>query len=152
MSTPSPTRMAAVLSAEHRARLMALAREVNFSEGARLFDEGSPAKFFWIVRSGTVTLDIQGPGRRPVVIESLGPGELVGWSWLFPPYVWQLGAEAMTPVRTYEFDGPTVRLQMDADPRFGSSVGHWVGQALAHRLHSTRVRLLDMYAPHGGAY
>ncbi|QES52781.1 hypothetical protein DEJ50_31110 [Streptomyces venezuelae] len=126
---------------------MNLAREVNFPEGARIFDEGAPAESFWIVRSGTVTLELPVPGRRPAAIESLGPGELVGWSWLFPPYVWQLGAEAMTPVRAYEFDGATVRMQMDADPAFGSALGHWVGRVLAHRLHQTRTRLLDLSIP-----
>ncbi|MFZ3495548.1 cyclic nucleotide-binding domain-containing protein [Streptomyces sp. 5.8] len=147
MSTPSPIRIAAVLSTEHRGRLMSHAHEVNFRDGARIFDEGTRADSFWIVRSGTVTLEIPVPGRRPTPIESLGPGELVGWSWLFPPYVWQLGAEAMTPVRAYEFDATTVRMLMDADPAFGSALGHWVGRVLALRLHQTRTRLLDTYAP-----
>ncbi|MFJ7157817.1 Crp/Fnr family transcriptional regulator [Streptomyces sp. NPDC101118] len=151
MSTPSPFRIAAVLSPEHRERLMALAREVNFPAGARIFDEGTPADQFWIVRSGTVTLEMNVPGRRPAQIESLGPGELVGWSWLFPPYVWQLGAEAMTPVRTHAFDGVAVRMLMDADPTFGSAIGHWVGRVLAHRLQVARVRLLDLYAPYTSA-
>ncbi|MEU9029725.1 cyclic nucleotide-binding domain-containing protein [Streptomyces sp. NPDC048383] len=151
MSTPSPIRIAAVLSTEYRGRLMSHAREVNFREGARIFDEGGRADSFWIVRSGTVTLEIPMPGQRAASVESLGPGELVGWSWLFPPYVWQLSAEAMTPVRAYEFDGPTVRLLMDADPAFGSAVGHWVGRVLAVRLQQTRTRLLDLYAPRTGA-
>jgi CRP-like cAMP-binding protein len=149
MNALSPTRIAASLSAEHRERLMALAREVNFPEGARLFREGAVADRFWIVRSGTVNLDFRVPGGRTIVIESLGHGELVGWSWLFAPYVWQLGAEAMTPVRTHEFDALAVRTMMDADPAFGSAVGHWVGQVLAHRLHAARIRLLDRYAPQG---
>ncbi|MGG8406929.1 Crp/Fnr family transcriptional regulator [Streptomyces sp. 12297] len=150
MSTPSPTRIAAVLSADHRGRLMAIAREVAFQDGDRIFSEGARAEAFWIVRSGTVTLEIPVAGSRPTVIESLGPGELVGWSWLFPPYVWQLSAEAMTPVRAYEFDATSVRVMMDADPAFGSAFGHWVGRVLAQRLHQTRTRLLDLYAPHLG--
>ncbi|MEU2391207.1 cyclic nucleotide-binding domain-containing protein [Streptomyces sp. NPDC007369] len=152
MSTPSPIRIAAVLSAEHRGRLMSHAREVNFPEGARIFDEGTPSRSFWIVRSGTVTLQIPVSGRRrPAPVENLGPGELVGWSWLFPPYVWQLSAEAMTPVRAYEFDATSVRMLMDADPAFGSAIGHWVGRVLAMRLQQTRTRLLDLYAPRAGA-
>ncbi|MFD4137799.1 MULTISPECIES: Crp/Fnr family transcriptional regulator [unclassified Streptomyces] len=149
MSTPSPTRMTRVLSAEHHARLMEVSREANIPEGNRLFEEGQPADRFWIVHSGTVTLDIHVPGQRPVVLESLGFGELVGWSWLFPPYVWQLGAEAMTPVRAEEFDARTVRMMMDADPALGSAIGQWVGRVIAHRLHASRIRLLDLYAPHG---
>ncbi|NBM17910.1 Crp/Fnr family transcriptional regulator [Streptomyces sp. GC420] len=152
MSMLSPTRIAACLSAEHRARLMGPAREVNFPEGARLFTEGTRADRFWIVRSGTVTLLIQEPGGRLVAIDSLGPGELVGWSWLFPPYLWQLGAEAMTPVRTHEFDAAAVRMMMDADCAFGTSVNHWVGRVIAQRLVDTRNRLLDVYAPRGSGH
>ncbi|MER5361849.1 cyclic nucleotide-binding domain-containing protein [Streptomyces sp. NPDC002785] len=148
MST-SPTRINAALPAPYRARLMQIGQEVNFDEGTRLFHEGDRADRFWILRSGTVTLDFRVPGSTPATIESLGSGELVGWSWLFEPYVWHLGAEAMTPVRTHEFDAATVRMMMDADPAFGSAIGHWVGQVLAHRLQAARIRLLDLYAPHG---
>ncbi|MFI8259953.1 MULTISPECIES: Crp/Fnr family transcriptional regulator [unclassified Streptomyces] len=147
MSTPSPIRIAAVLSAEYRGRLMSQAREVNFPEGARIFEEGSRAESFWIVRSGTVTLQVPLPAGRPAPVENLGPGELVGWSWLFPPYTWQLSAEAMTPVRSYEFDATAVRMMMDADPAFGSAIGQWVGRVLALRLQQTRTRLIDLYAP-----
>lgn len=153
MSSPSPTRIAAALPAEYRARLMELAREVNFAEGTRLFREGGHADRFWIVRSGSVALDARVPGRRPAVIENLGTGDLVGCSWMFKPYVWRLNAEAATPVRAYEFEAARVRMLMDADPGFGSALGHWVAQVLAHRLQATRVRLLDLYAPYGsGSY
>ncbi|MFD5412538.1 Crp/Fnr family transcriptional regulator [Streptomyces nojiriensis] len=147
--TPSPTRISEALPADCRARLMELAQEVNFAEGTRLFREGGRADRFWIVRTGTVTLDVHVPGRRAAVIESLGAGQLVGCSWLFKPYSWRLGAEAMTPVRAYEFDAARVRMLMDADTAFGSALGHWVGQVLAHRLQAARVRLLDLYAPYG---
>ncbi|MFE9255209.1 cyclic nucleotide-binding domain-containing protein [Streptomyces sp. NPDC006879] len=149
MSTPSPTRIAAALPSEYRARLTDTAREVGFPVGARIFDEGGRADRFWIVRSGTVGLDVHVPGRSPAMIEKLGSGELVGWSWLFPPYVWQFGAEAMSPVRAHEFDAMAVRRMMDADTRFGSVMGHWVGQVLADRLVAARSRLLDLYAATG---
>ncbi|MFH7598961.1 cyclic nucleotide-binding domain-containing protein [Streptomyces racemochromogenes] len=153
MSTLSRTRVATALPAAYRSRLMELAREVNFAEGTRIFREGGHADRFWIVRSGTVTLDVHVPGRRAAVIEHLGAGELVGCSWLFMPHTWRLSAEAMTPVRAYEFEAEPVRVLMDADPGFGSAVGHWVGQVLAHRLQAARVRLLDLYAPYGsGSY
>lgn len=115
----SETTLAAALPAEHRERPVRIAHEVSFEEGSRLFEEGRRADRFWIVRTGTVTLDVHVPGRRPAVIESLGHGELVGWSWHFPPYLWQLGAEAMTPVRAYEFDAVAVRAMCAEDPEFG---------------------------------
>lgn len=148
ITTPTPS-MLRTLPAEHRQRLMDVAREVSFPEGTRLFEEGDRADRFWIIRTGTVELDMRVPGRRPAVIESLRHNELVGWSWLFTPHVWHLGAEATTPVRAYEFDATTVRTMCREDPALGNAVAQWVGDVLARRLRSARTRLLDLYAPYG---
>ncbi|NBE50264.1 cyclic nucleotide-binding domain-containing protein [Streptomyces boluensis] len=136
------------LPVAYRKQLLEHAQEVNYPEETRLFSEGGRADTFWIVRSGAVSLEYRDPGRRPAVIENLGPGDLVGWSWLYEPYRWHLHATATTPLRTYEFDARNIRMLMDADLAFGFAIDHWVGQILAHRLQSTRVRLLDLYAPH----
>jgi CRP-like cAMP-binding protein len=148
ITTPTPSMLRA-LPAEHRQRLMRVAREVSFPQGTRLFEEGSRADRFWIIRTGTVELDMRVPGRRPAVIEALRHNELVGWSWLFAPHCWHLGAEATSPVRAYEFDATAVRQMCREDPAMGSAVAQWVGDVLAHRLHSARIRLLDLYAPYG---
>ncbi|MFF8669755.1 cyclic nucleotide-binding domain-containing protein [Streptomyces sp. NPDC015242] len=145
----STTNLTAGLASGHRERLMSVAREVSFDAGTRLFEEGLRADRFWIVRTGTVLLDLRVPGRRAAVVESLGHGELVGWSWHFPPYVWHLGAQAATPVRAYEFDARAVRDMCAGDPEFGRAVAQWVGRVIADRLHASRVRLLDLYAPYG---
>ncbi|MET9903646.1 cyclic nucleotide-binding domain-containing protein [Streptomyces sp. NPDC006446] len=145
----SATTMNTALEPVHRERLIHLAREVSFEAGTRLFEEGGRADRFWIVRTGTVTLDLHTPGRRPAVIETLGHGELVGWSWHFTPYIWQLGAEAMSPVRAWEFDAEAVRTLCAEDPEFGRAVAVWIGRVVAQRLHASRVRLLDLYAPYG---
>ncbi|MFE7131233.1 Crp/Fnr family transcriptional regulator [Streptomyces sp. NPDC057638] len=137
------------LPTEHRNQLMQSAREVNFPQGTRLFDESGRIENFWVVRTGVVTLDIRVPGRRSPVIESLSHGELVGWSWLYPPSVWQMGASATTPVRALEFDAARVRRMCEADPWFGYEIAIWVGSVLARRLQSARTRLLDLYAPYG---
>lgn len=150
MRTFSPARLANTLAMPDRERLMKHGHEANFAEGTRLFEEGSVADRFWIVRSGVVTLDMRVPGQGPALIERLGPGELIGWSWLLRPFAWHNSAEAETPVRAYEFNAVTVRMAMDADPAFGSLIGNWVTSVLAYRLQSTRLRLLDGYALHGG--
>ncbi|MFD7709908.1 cyclic nucleotide-binding domain-containing protein [Streptomyces sp. NPDC059785] len=128
---------------------MALAREVSIPQGTRLFLEGARADRFWIIRTGVVELDMRVPGRRPAVIESLGHNDLVGWSWLFAPHTWHLGATATTPVRAHRFDAAAVRAACEDDPVLGREIGQWVGQVLAHRLRSARTRLLDLYAPYG---
>ncbi|MEX1659297.1 cyclic nucleotide-binding domain-containing protein [Streptomyces pseudovenezuelae] len=149
MNAPATTSMPRALPAEHRQRLMGIAREVAFPEGARLFEEGGRADRFWIIRTGTVDLDMRVPGRQAAVIESLGHNELVGWSWLFPPYTWHLGAEAVSPLRTFEFDATAVRKICQEDPEFGRTIARWVGEVVAHRLQAARIRLLDLYGPYG---
>ncbi|MEU1007658.1 cyclic nucleotide-binding domain-containing protein [Streptomyces sp. NPDC005890] len=143
------TTMTTALPAEQREVLMRLAREVSFEAGTRLFEEGRRADRFWIVRTGTVALDLRVHGRRSAVIETLGHGELIGWSWHFPPYLWQLGGEAMSPVRAYAFDAGPVRALCAQDPELGRAIAVWVGRVVAQRLHASRVRLLDLYAPYG---
>ncbi|WP_405952541.1 cyclic nucleotide-binding domain-containing protein [Streptomyces prunicolor] len=146
----SPTMsMPRALPPEHREQLMKLAREVSVPQGARLFQEGARADRFWIIRTGTIALDMHVPGRQAAVIESLGHNELVGWSWLFGPHTWHLGAEATTPVRAWEFEATAVRALCEDDPAFGVHVFQWVGDIVAHRLRSARTRLLDLYAPYG---
>ncbi|EST39728.1 hypothetical protein N566_00320 [Streptomycetaceae bacterium MP113-05] len=137
------------LSPDGRDRILTAAREVNFPAGERLFQEGSPTDRFWTVRTGTVTLDMAVPGRRPASVETLHPGDLVGWSWLIPPYTWHLGAEALSPVRALEFDAREVREMCEADPELGRAVAIRVAEIIGHRLQQARARLLDLYGPPG---
>jgi CRP-like cAMP-binding protein len=134
----------------HRERLMALAREAFFPAGARIFEEGRKADRFWIIRTGAVTLDLHVPGRRAVVIDTLGPGELIGWSWLFPPDTWHLGAEALSPVRAHEFDAAAVRRLCDEDKALGYELALACAQVIGRRLQQARTRRLDLYGPYGG--
>ncbi|MFK4105306.1 cyclic nucleotide-binding domain-containing protein [Streptomyces sp. NPDC019531] len=149
MNAPVTTSMPRALSPEHRQRLMGMAHEVSYPQGTRLFEEDGRADRFWIIRTGAVDLDMRVPGRRAAVIESLGHNDLVGWSWLFAPHAWHLGAETVTPLRAYEFDAEAVRAACREDAQFGLCVAGWVGQVVAHRLRAARTRLLDLYGPYG---
>ncbi|MGW9030295.1 cyclic nucleotide-binding domain-containing protein [Streptomyces sp. NPDC055722] len=144
------TGMLACLSAEHRKRLMELAREVNYPRSVRLFEEGGEADRFWIVRTGTVALDVQIPGRGRAVVETIGPGGLVGWSWLCPPRQWHLGAETRSPVSAWEFGAAAVRDLCTTHPAFGLALITLVAETIGHRLRATRTRLLDLYGPQAG--
>ncbi|GAU69826.1 hypothetical protein SSP35_14_01600 [Streptomyces sp. NBRC 110611] len=137
------------LPQDRRDQLMSLAREVSFATGERVFNERGKADRFWIIRTGTVALDLHVPGRRAAVIETLGAGELLGWSWLFPPHRWHLGAEASSPVRAYEFDAIAVRDLCGTDPVLDHALCVYVARVVADRLRAARVRLLDLYAPYG---
>lgn len=135
------------LSPFHRDRLAGFAHEVSFPAGTRVFEEDGVADRFWIISSGLVALDVHVPGRRAAVVETLGEGDLLGWSWLFEPYRWHLGAQARTAVVASEFDAERVRAACEEDPAFGLAVTDCVAQVIARRLKSTRTRLLDLYGP-----
>lgn len=143
------TRQLEVLSDEHRDRLMALAREVEFPADSRIFEERGTADRFWIVRDGDIALEMRVPGERPVQIETLGQGSLLGWSWLFPPRRWHMGARTLTPVRAYEFDAEAVRALCREDKEFGYVFVLACAETIGHRLEDARTRLLDVLGPHG---
>jgi CRP-like cAMP-binding protein len=132
-----------------RERLMELSREAVFSAGARIFEQGRRADRFWIIRTGRVDLDVHVPGRQAAVIDTLVPGDLLGWSWLSPPRAWHLGAQAASAVSAYEFDAAAVLALCDEDPVFGQALARRVAEIIGHRLHRARVRLLDIYGPYG---
>ncbi|WFB11432.1 cyclic nucleotide-binding domain-containing protein [Streptomyces sp. LX-29] len=138
------------MSEEYYGRLTALAHEVSFPVGERIFEEGGDADRFWIVRTGTVALDLRIPGRRAAVVETVGPGELLGWSWLIPPRRWHLGAEASTPVRAHAFDAAEVRALCAKDPGLDHAVSTHAAAVVARRLRASRTRLLDLLTEHGG--
>lgn len=149
-SAESGAGMLSSLSAEHREQLMALAHEVSLPVSTRLFEEGERADRFWIIRSGSVALDVQIPGRGRAVVETVGAGHLLGWSWLCPPRQWHLGAEARGAVTAWEFDASAVRDRCAAHPAFGLALVTLVAETIGDRLRATRTRLLDLYGPQGG--
>lgn len=146
------TNLLSVLPERGREELLAIAREVSFPADTRLFKEGHRADHFWTVETGTVVLEMAVPGRRPAVVETLRSGDMVGWSWLTPPYTWHLGARTTSPVRALEFDSKQVRAMCEADPEMGRAVATRVAEIIGHRLHQARTRLLDLYGPYGSAH
>src|SRR5580704_4596559 len=130
------------MSRDHLAILAKAASDVTFPARHRLFEDGGSANRFWLIQSGQVLLDLHVPGEGPVVIETIGMGQLLGWSWLFPPYKWAFGAVAATAVEAFEFDAPAVRECCAADPDIGYELNQRVTRVLAKRLQVTRIRLL----------
>ena len=130
------------MSRDQLSTLAEAARDVSFPARHRLFEDGGSAARFWLIQSGHVWLDLHVPGEGPVVIETIGMGELLGWSWLFPPYRWAFGAVAVTPVEAFEFDAPAVRELCAADPGLGYEFNQRVSRVLAKRLQATRIRLI----------
>jgi CRP/FNR family transcriptional regulator, cyclic AMP receptor protein len=124
-------------------RLAEIARHISVPAGHRLFDEDMPARKFWIIDAGQVALDALVPGVGRVVIERLGRGDVVGLSWLEPPYQFRYGAVTTQPLQAFEFDAVEVRAACEQDPALGYALlNRFIAIAL-HRLHVTRARLLE---------
>jgi CRP-like cAMP-binding protein len=123
-------------------RLAEVASDVTFPRGHRIFEDGGHASSFWLIQSGHVRLDMQVPGEGQVIIDSIGIGELLGLSWLFPPYRWSFGAVCAGPVEAFEFDAAAVRDHCATDPVFGYEFNRRLIPVLATRLQRTRARLI----------
>jgi CRP/FNR family cyclic AMP-dependent transcriptional regulator len=121
------------------------AEPVSFAEGKVLFAEDAPADRFYIVDRGRVGLELTTPGKQPIVLQTLGSGELVGISWMFPPYRWSWRARALIASDTYGFDAPAVRAAIAANPELGYRLAAAVAEEAIKRLHGARLQLLDLY-------
>jgi CRP-like cAMP-binding protein len=133
------------MAAGHLNRLAVASRYEDVPAGHRFFSEGEPADRFWLIQAGRVVLDLHVPARRELIIESLSPGTILGWSWLFPPYEWRFGAIAVEPVHALVFDAQAVRIMCAADPALGYELTRRFAAIMLDRLQNTRIRLLDLY-------
>ncbi|HEU5023532.1 MAG TPA: cyclic nucleotide-binding domain-containing protein [Spirillospora sp.] len=132
-------------------RLATAGRRVTIPAAHRICAEGRPAEHFWIIDAGTVTVDLRLPDRR-AIIESLGPGSVLGWSWLFQPRRWSYGAVTDTPVDAIEFDGRLVRTLCAVDTSLGYELTRRFAELVVERLHATRVGLLEPVTASHGAH
>jgi CRP/FNR family transcriptional regulator, cyclic AMP receptor protein len=125
------------------------ARNVGFEEGELLAREGDAADTFFLLRRGRVSLELHTPDRGGLAIDTADPGDVVGWSWLFPPYRWHYDARAAEDVRAIVFDGACLRGKCDEDPRLGYDLMQRFAQVMIDRLQHARFRLLDVYGSVG---
>ena len=133
------------LSAAELGQVCATATTVWFAARHRVFAEGEHAEGCWLIRSGRVALDVFVPGRGLVVVQTLGTGDVLGWSWLVPPYRWHFGASAVEPTEAVRLDTGQLRALAEADPAFGYTLALALFSAMLQRLQATRARLLDLY-------
>lgn len=122
--------------------LSAMALDVTFPMGCRIVEDGGFASKFWLVQSGRVVLDKHLPGGGNVVIETVGMGDVVGWSWLFPPFRWTSDGVTLTRVEAFEFDAKGVRGLCAADPELAHGLTSRLAQVISRRLTATQARLL----------
>ena len=121
------------------------ARNVHYDRGRYLLQHGAPAGEFFLLRHGRVALELTGPGRGTVTFQTLGPGELLGVSWLIPPYRWTYDAKAIELVRAVSIDAACLREKSEADHHLGYELMKRFMPVLVQRLQAARLQLLDVY-------
>jgi CRP/FNR family cyclic AMP-dependent transcriptional regulator len=133
--------------------LASCATNVEFPAGRFLFREGAHASRCFLIRAGKVKLEIATLGRGPIIIETLGAGEVTGFSWLLEPHMYQFDGRAIEPVRAVALDGDGLRARCEQDPRLGFELMRRFARLATERLQATRLRLLDVYGtPHAPRY
>ncbi len=121
------------------------ARNVVFAAGELLMSEGEAANTLYLLRRGNVTIELHSAGRGVIVVETVGPGNPVGFSWLFPPYRCHFDVRAIEPVGAIAVDAACLREKAEVDPAFGYELVKRVSEVMLHRLQAARLRLLDLY-------
>ncbi len=119
--------------------------EQTYGPGDLLVREGDPADKFLLIYEGKVALEIATPGKPHLTIETIGAGDALGWSWLFPPQEWRLDGRALKATRALVLDAEFVRFTLDHHPTEGYRFVLRLLPIIAERLENTRVQLLDIY-------
>jgi len=133
------------LEPEYVALLAGCAANVRFREGSFLFREGDPAGQCFLIREGKMALEIAAPGRGAIIVQTLGAGDVTGFSWLLEPHQWEFDGRAVEPVRALALDGTCLRGKCADDPRLGFELTQLFARLAIRRLQATRLRLLDVY-------
>jgi len=133
------------MPAGYRSLIAGCGRNMHFSAGQFIARTDDPANQFFAIRLGRVSIELHAPERGPMILQTLEPGDILGWSWLFPPYRWTFDARAIEDVRAIGFDGECLRSKCERDPAMGYDFMKRFAQAFMQRLQAARLQLLDLY-------
>ena len=130
---------------QHQHRILAsCAMRAHFDAGETVFRAGDPANRFYLILNGKVAIESQGKGRSVVSIQTIGSGEVLGWSWLFPPYIWHFDATALEPTEAVFIYGTPLREECEADHELGYELMKRMAEVMLTRLQATRWQLLGL--------
>ncbi|HET7442735.1 MAG TPA: cyclic nucleotide-binding domain-containing protein [Terriglobales bacterium] len=133
------------LEQRHLDLLVGCASNVRVDAGQFILREGEEANHFYLIRHGKVALEIFAGHRGPITVETLEDGDIVGWSWLFPPYRWRFDARAVEITRAIALDGKCLRTKSEQDHDLGYELLKRFARIVEERLQATRLQLLDVY-------
>lgn len=119
---------------------------VKFEAGEFLFKEGEEANAFFLLRRGKVAVEAFAAERGSLIIDTLTDGDILGWSWLIPPYNWHFDAKAVELTRAISLDARCLRTKCEEDHDLGYEVLKRFAHIIEDRLQATRIQLLDLYS------
>jgi CRP/FNR family cyclic AMP-dependent transcriptional regulator len=125
------------------------AEEAYFAAGRFVFRQGGEALRLYLIREGKVSLEVAAPGKRAVTLQTLGPGEVLGWSWLMPPHAWNFDARATELTLAVALPAKDVRHLIEKDAEMGRLLTQRFLAIVVERLQATRLQLMDLYAKPG---
>ncbi len=132
------------MPADQLATLAIYSMESSFTAGQSIFHEGDIANRFYLIEEGSVALEMRINGGDPIRIETIGAGEVLGWSWLLPPYTWHFEARAIEPVKAIFLYGTRLRERCEEDSRLGHELMQRVSAVAIDRLNALRRRLAEL--------
>jgi CRP/FNR family transcriptional regulator, cyclic AMP receptor protein len=135
----------------HLALLTDCAIATRFKKGQTILCEGEFANRFYLIESGVVVLESTAGFGDPVIIEAIGSGNLLGWSWMFPPYTWQFSARAVEPTTAIFFYGTILREYCEKDHSLGYELLKRMSAVMVKRLQAARKQMLALHARGAGA-
>ncbi|NOT57572.1 MAG: cyclic nucleotide-binding domain-containing protein [Deltaproteobacteria bacterium] len=136
------------LDPRHLQLIVSCAANVRFEAGQFIFREGEDANHFYLLRHGTVSVEVFVPQRGALTIQTLREGDVLGWSWLLPPYRWHFDARAVSLTRALALDGKCLRAKCEDDHDLGYELFKRFARLMTERLQATRLQLLDVYGGH----
>ena len=134
------------LSKEQLHRVFDGAHEEYFAKDRFMFRQEGEASSFYLIREGKVSLEASAPGRPPITLQTLGPGDVLGWSWMLPPHTWNFDARALETTLAVTMDGENLLKLVREDDKLGNLLTHRFLRVVVQRLQAARVQLLDLYA------
>jgi CRP-like cAMP-binding protein len=117
----------------------------RFGSNEQIFHEGGEADHFYLILNSEVALETFVLGCGMVTIQTLGPGDVVGWSWLFPPHAWHFSATTLKPTEVISFDAGALTRSVESDVELRAELMSRIAKTLAQRLMGTRMQLIDLY-------
>lgn len=136
------------LDADARELVAGCATNVHFAPDEMIFRNNDAADRFYVVRLGKAAIEINAPRGGPIVVETVGPGEILGVSWILPPYRCTFDARAVEDTSAMSFDAACLRGKCDDDPALGYELFKRFAGVVRDRLQATRLQVLDVYGSH----